>query len=96
MKIKYTIESIEFYKERLEDDILKVGWCPISQNVDCVMNWIKELGLTMLKTHINHKDNKWIFVLEGDKLSHTDFQNRLFQEGAKIYNISYHKISWFD
>ena len=50
----------------------------------------------MLKTHINHRDNEWTFVLEGDKLSHTDFQNRLFKEGAKVYNISYRKTSWFD
>ena len=96
MKIKYTIKSIEFYKKHIDDDRMEIEWCTISQNVDCIMNWIKELGLTMLKTHINHRDNEWTFVLEGDKLSHTDFQNRLFKEGAKVYNISYRKTSWFD
>lgn len=96
MKIKYTIKSIEFYKERLDDGRVKIEWSTISQNVDCIMGWIKQLGLTMLKTHINHGNNEWIFVLEGDKLSHTRFQDRLFKEGAKIYNISYCKASRFD
>jgi hypothetical protein len=96
MKIKYTIKSIEFYKKHLDDGKVKIQWCPISQNVDCIMSWIRELGLTMLKTLINHEDNEWTFTLEGAKLSHIDFQNRLFKEGAKVYNISYHKTSWFD
>ena len=96
MKTKYTIKSIEFYKKRLDDGRVKIEWCPISQNVDCVMNWIKELGLTMLKTHINHEDNKWTFTLEGCREAHEIFQERLFMQGAKAYNISRHKVSCFD
>ena len=95
MKVKYTIKSIQFYKKHI-DDTIKVEWCGISQNVDCVMNWIKELELTMLKTHINHNDNEWTFTLEGCHRAHRSFQDRLFKEGAKVYNISYHKTSWFD
>lgn len=96
MKVQYTIKSIEFYKKRLDVDRVKVEWCTISQNVDCIINWIKELGLTMLKTHINHEDNRWIFTLEGCLEEHKIFQERLFIQGAKMYNISYHKTSWFD
>lgn len=96
MKIKYTIKSIEFYKERLDDDRVRVEWCTISQNVDCVMNWIKELGLAMLETHINQEDTGWTFTLEGCRETHELFQDRLFKEGAKVYNISCHKTSWFD
>jgi hypothetical protein len=96
MKVKYTIKSIEFYKEHLNADRIKVEWCSISQNVDCIMSWIKELGLTMLKTHINHRDNEWTFTLEGCREAHELFQERLFAQGAKVYNISYHKTSRFN
>ena len=96
MKVKYSIKSIEFYKEHLDDGRVKIEWSTISQNVDYIMNWMKEFGLTMLKTHINHGNNEWTFVLDGDKLSHTRFQDKLFKEGTKIYNISYHKASRFD
>lgn len=96
MKVKYTIKSIEFYKKHLDDGRVKVEWCPISNNVDCIMNWIKELGLTMLKTHINHEDTEWTFALEGCRGAHERFQGRLFKEGAKVYNISYRKTSWLD
>jgi hypothetical protein len=96
MKIKYTVKSIQFYKKRIDDDTIKVEWCKISQNVDCVMSWIKELELTMLKTHIDRDDNEWTFTLEGCRGAHERFQERLFAQGAKVYNISYHKTSWFD
>ena len=96
MKVKYTIKSIEFYKQRLDDDRVKIEWCTISQNVDCIMNWIKGSGLTMLKTYINQDDNKWTFTLKGCRSAHELFQERLFAQGAKVYNISYHKTSWFD
>lgn len=96
MKVKYTIKSIEFYKKRIDDDTIRVEWCPISQNVDCIMSWIKKLELTMLKTYIKCENNNWTFTLKGRCEAHEKFQERLFAQGAKVYNISYHKTSWFD
>ena len=96
MKVKYTIKSIKFYKQRLDDDGVKIEWCTISQNVDCIMNRIKKSGLTMLKTCINQDDSKWTFTLKGCRGALELFQEWLFAQGAKVYNISYHKTSWFD
>lgn len=93
MKVKYRISSI---MTPCENDATKIQYPTITQNTEIVLFWVKTLDLTVVSSEIFCNNSKWELILKGKKKNHKLFKSHFISKGSTIYNLTSHKIGWFN